>query len=147
MNIADALKKVERELPRILEDYAKVSQTDMLTEIDLNFDKPSLGELYRNPSTKASLKPNTGKRLRLVTGNLIASYNPRDKNTASKVDVSNYVMTEVYGSLLKYAKVHETGDENIPKRPYLAPAIKAHSEESDERIQKYILDEIIKIFK
>lgn len=148
MTIQQAFNKLKAELPNILEGYARASKVDMLTEIDLNFDKPSESEIYRVLSTRASIKPNTGERLRLVTGALLNSYNPKDKNSASTIKVQNYILTEVYESLLPYAGVHETGGgNNIPARPYLAPAEKAHLEGQEERIKEYILDEIAKIFK
>lgn len=144
MTPQQAIAKIKKEIPKILKEFDQESREEMLTNIELEFDKPSASQIFRTESMK-SVRPNTGKTLRLITGALVDSYNPKDKNSASEVKITNTSYQAIYESKLPYASVHERGYKHIPKRPYLKPAEMKYQKTEQDRIDR-MLRKIEKIF-
>lgn len=144
MTPQQSFEKIKKEILKILKEYDQESREEMLTNIELEFDKPSASQIFRTSSHK-SIRPNTGDKLRLITGSLIDSYNPRDKNSASEVKFTNSTYVATYQSNLPYASVHERGYKHIPKRPYLEPATLEYEKTDSERLER-IAQKLAKIF-
>ena len=92
-------------------------------------------------ATKADKRTrNTGDKLRRITGALFKSLNRKDPNNTFELRTSAFGFDVIYGSKLPYAAIHEYGGQagkglkvNIPKRPYLLPALEQFDKTTKEQ--------------
>jgi phage gpG-like protein len=92
-------------------------------------------------ATKADKRTrNTGDKLRRITGALFKSLRRNDANNIFDIKTSAFGFDVIYGSALPYAAIHEYGGRagkglkvNIPKRPYLLPALEQFDKTTKEK--------------
>lgn len=122
---------------------------------------------------KAGLGRNNTNVLRMVSGRLFQSFNPSNTENISIINKSGDEITLTYGSKVPYAAIHEYGGTinhpgsskfqvftignktirtnfteahsiTIPKRPYLAPAVKEMQSKGYESLIKKLKYEILR---
>lgn len=94
---------------------------------------------YMNPGSNPGGK-STSSKLYINRGDLVKSLQRGDPSNIWEVSNDSGEISLVIGSTLPYANVHEYGFKNIPKRPYLNPAIDLFN-------RKYLQDIIDNAFK
>jgi phage gpG-like protein len=124
-------------------------------------------------NAKAGLGRNTTTTLRMVSGRLFQSFNPSNAENISVINTRGDEITLSYGSKVPYAAIHEYGGTiahpgsskfqvfsignktiytrytqphsiGIPKRPYLAPAVKQMQGKGYDSLIKKLKYEILR---
>lgn len=147
------MNAVERALRLLGEDVLRISKEVMQTIPDAlevyyneNFGEDTLGVKPR--------EPNTGDRLRVVSGRLSRATAKGEEGNVTKISADADGITIESGidlSVVPYARIHELGGTagrgaKIPKRPYLRPGMEAFLSKEFPRYIKRIQDRLVKEF-
>jgi len=154
-------------LNAIAESVLKQAPYMMQAYIGVNMKRTSAS------AARKGLGRNTTSTLRMVSGKLFQSFNPSNELNITEIKTSGDVTTLFYGSRVPYAVIHEYGgvinhpgsdkfqvfnignrtifthftkahNITIPKRPYLAPAVKRMQTEGYDVLVKKLKYEIMR---
>jgi len=130
-DLQQALRRNIDRVPELMKDVMQTIGIELEAYIDKNMQDG--GIMTPDERIIAGKTINPTNQLRIVTGKLRKSLTPNGEGFAGGYETLGggryaYVVG-IDLDVVPYARIHELGGNNIPARPYIAPALKEYSKD------------------